>query len=61
MKINLNQCVFLLSSSLLLTACGSGQSNQSQVEEKPIQDNVLYQVYYQAPNISNDITNDFLK
>ncbi|KKW79806.1 hypothetical protein AAV96_06950 [Acinetobacter sp. AG1] len=62
MKINLNQCVFfIVSSSLLLTACGSGQSNQSQVEEKPIQDNVLYQVYYQAPNISNDITNDFFE
>jgi hypothetical protein len=53
-------CFFIVSSSLLLT-CGSGQSNQSQVEEKPIQDNVLYQVYYQAPNISNDIINDFLK
>lgn len=62
MKINLNQCVFfIVSSSLLLTACGSGQSNQSQVEEKPIQDNVLYQVYYQAPNISNDIINDYFE
>lgn len=56
MKSNFkNKGICILATSLLLSACGgggSGHNDQSKVEEKPTQEDVLYQVSYQSPNIS---------
>lgn len=47
--------ICIIATSLVLSACGgggSGHSDESKVEEKPTQEDVLYQVYYQSPNVS---------
>lgn len=64
MELNLkNKGIVIISTSLILTACGGGsdQSNESSVEGKPTQDDVLYQVYYQAPRISDNIIEDYFE
>lgn len=47
--------ICIIATGLVLSACGgggSGHSDESKVEEKPTQEDVLYQVYYQSPNVS---------
>ncbi|MCH7313564.1 hypothetical protein [Acinetobacter sp. ANC 3882] len=64
MNINFKKRNFLLiSTSMVLTACGggSGQNNDASVVEKPTQEDILYQVYYQSPNISLNIYSDYFE
>lgn len=65
MKSNFkNKGICILATSLLLSACGgggSGHNDQSKVEEKPIQEDVLYQVYYQEPKPTDNIVEDYFE
>ena len=48
----------LLASGFILTACGGGGSDQTSNDSQ--QEDALYQVYYQRPNVSLNIISDFL-
>lgn len=64
MKINFKKSGFLIiSTSMVLTACGGGsnQSNEPKIEENQVQEDALYQVYYQRPNISWNTIDDFFE
>lgn len=49
----------LLASGFILTACGGGGSDQTSNDSQ--QEDALYQVYYQRPNVSLNIISDFFE
>ncbi len=52
--------IFLfLASGFILTACGGGHSDQTSNDSQ--QEDALYQVYYQRPNVSLNIISDFFE
>ncbi|WDZ52410.1 hypothetical protein LF296_06445 [Acinetobacter vivianii] len=56
--------ICIIATGLVLSACGgggSGHSDESKVEEKPTQEDGLYQVYYQAPRVSDHIIEDYFE
>lgn len=59
-----NNKVGIFVTTVLLSACGgggSGHNNEAKVEEKPAQEDVLYQVYYQEPKPYDNIVEDYFE
>ncbi|EEY78786.1 hypothetical protein HMPREF0012_01655 [Acinetobacter calcoaceticus RUH2202] len=54
----------IITSTIILTACGGGGSDQNtndQAESNLEKDDAIYQVYYQASNFSSEVYSDFFE
>lgn len=54
----------IITSTIILTACGGGGSDQNtndQAESNLEKDDAIYQVYYQPSNISSEVYSDFFE